>query len=132
MKHYAPHEFFQGWLFIVASILTLLALFYIWHKGYLQFNNAKEVLTIKLREKKFFGSSQIHYQDMVGLHVDVIEKLNSSNKKYLLYVFSVNLKSGGSQKLLTIYKKKPGRRIKTIIANHMNIGITETVIPLNQ
>ena len=132
MKHYAPHEFFQGWLFIVASILVLMALFYIWYKGYIQFNNAKQVITLKLREKKFFGSIQIQYQDMSGIHVDVFEKLNSSGNEYLLYVFSVILKSGERKKLLKIYKEKNGRYIKNTIADHLNIEITENLIPLGQ
>jgi len=132
MKHYAPQEFFQSWLFIVASILVFMALFYIWYKGYIQFNSAKKVITLKLREKKFFGSIQIPYQDMAGIHVDVFEKLNSSDKKYLLYVFSVMLKSGKRIRLLKVYKKKQGRYIKNTIADHLNIEMTENLMPLDQ
>ena len=120
-----PKEFFQSWYFMVLLGMAFLLLFYVWYKGYVKFDNDSRTITIKLYEKKFFGRVQIAYQYMAGVRVDVIERMTQSRKIYLIYRFSVQLKSGDSKKLLTVHRKKHGRIIKQAIANHLGIEISE-------
>lgn len=124
-------EFIQQWPFVLGSIVAILLLIYKWHKGSIVFDNAKGFLKSNLYQNKFTGGFKVDYKDVVCIKLTVMERLNESDKIYLKYSFSLKLKSGESIYLLTVYRKKHGRRIKTDIATHVNIPIKEVFKPLD-
>ncbi len=131
MEQHNPKAFFQGWLFISAVIVVLLVLINVWYKGHVLFNNTKGIITLKLNKNKFFGRTQISYEDVAGMRLKINERMaKESEKIYQVYHFSILLKTGKSVKLLTVYKKSQGSQMKRTISDYMNYEIKERFIPL--
>ncbi len=122
----SPMVVFQGWPFILALTLALMALFYIWYKGYVLLDNETGVVTIKLYQKKFLGSIQFRYEDMAGIHLKFSQMINNSNKVVSVYQFIFILKSGDSHKTFKVYRKNQARHIKNAIAAHLDIEISQS------
>ncbi len=122
---YAPYEFLIGWRFLAASTVALMILYYIWYKGYVEFDNAKGLIKIKLKQHKYFRAETVNYEDIAGIQVKVSERKNNVGKTYFIDFFYLNLKSRERQQFLKVYRRKHERRIALDIANHIDIKITE-------